>query len=140
MTVLDNIGGEAKLRDLVEIFYDLVETLPEGSNLRRLHARGHGLPHARVEQFNFLSGFMGGRHYYREKHGHMDVKLMHAHVPIRLADAENWLFCMRKALTDEGHSGPHVDKLNDVFARVATILINDIPDWEDDLATGRVPT
>ncbi len=137
MTVLDNIGGEEKLRDLVEAFYDLIETLPEGSNLRRLHARGHGVPHARVEQFNFLSGFMGGRHYYREKHGHMDVKLMHAHVPIRQADAENWLFCMRKALADEGHHGPHIDKLNDVFARVATILINDVPDWEDDLAVGR---
>ncbi len=59
--MLDDIGGEQKLRDLVELFYDMVETLPEGSNLRRLHARGHGVAHARVEQFNFLSGFMGGR-------------------------------------------------------------------------------
>jgi len=132
MTALDEFGGEAKLRDLVERFYDLVETLPEGANLRRLHARGHGVAHARVEQFNFLAGFMGGRAYYKEKHGHMDVKLMHAHVPVRLADAENWLACMNKALDDEGHSGPHVDKLRAAFARVATILINEVPDWEDD--------
>lgn len=135
MSMLDDIGGEEKLRDLVETFYDLVETLPEGSNLRRLHARGHGVAHARVEQFNFLSGFMGGRHYYREKHGHMDVREMHAHVPIRTADADNWLECMRQALADEGHSGPHVDKLNAVFKRVAHILVNDVPDWEDDLET-----
>lgn len=132
MSTLDDIGGEGNLRSLVETFYDLVETLPEGSNLRRLHARGHGVAHARVEQFNFLSGFMGGRHYYKEKHGHMDVKLMHAHVPIRASDAENWLACMRRALQDEGHEGPHVDKLNAVFTRVAAILINDVPDWEDD--------
>lgn len=133
MSVLDDIGGETSLRSLVKQFYDLVETLPEGANLRRLHARGHGVDHARVEQFNFLSGFMGGRAYYQEKHGHMDVKLMHAHVPIRQADAEAWLACMRRALDDEGHAGPHVDKLNAVFARVATILINDVPDWQDDL-------
>lgn len=133
MSVLDDIGGEPALRALVARFYDLVETLPQGANLRRLHARGHGIPHAREEQFNFLSGFMGGRHYYSEKHGHMDVKLMHAHVPIRLEDAENWLFCMNRALDDLGHDGPHVDKLRTVFARVATILINDVPDWEDDL-------
>jgi len=131
--MLDDIGGEDSLRALVETFYDLVETLPEGSNLRRLHARGHGVDHARVEQFNFLSGFLGGRPYYKEKHGHMDVKLMHAHVPIRQSDAENWLACMRQALDAEGHVGPHVDKLNAAFARVATILINDVPDWEDDL-------
>lgn len=133
MTALDDLGGETRLRDLVETFCDLVETLPEGPNLRRLHRRGHGVPHARVEQFNFLPGFMGGRHYYREKHGHMNVKLMHAHVPIRQTDAENWLHCMTTALEDEGHKGPHVEKLKQVFARVATILINDVPDWEDDL-------
>ena len=130
MTALSDIGGETQLRALVETFYDLVETLPEGSNLRRLHARGHGVAHARIEQFNFLCGFMGGRAYYKEKHGHMDVKLMHAHVPIRAADAENWLACMDKALDDEGHQGPHVDKLRQVFRRVALILVNDVPDWE----------
>jgi len=131
MTGLDDLGGEAKLRSLVETFYDLIETLPEGSNLRRLHARGHGIDHARVEQFNFLSGFLGGRSYYLEKHGHMDVKLMHAHVPIRQTDAENWLFCMNEALDAEMHQGPHVEKLRGVFARVARVLINDVADWED---------
>ena len=130
MSMLDDIGGEASLRDLVEHFYDLVETLPEGSNLRRGHARGHGVEHARVEQFNFLKGFMGGRYYYKEKHGHMDVKLMHAHVPIRQEDADNWVLCMSQALSDEGHEGPLADRLDTVFRRVADILVNDIEDWE----------
>lgn len=137
MTVLTDLGGEARLRDLVETFYDLVERLPEGSNLRRLHGRGHGVPHARTEQFNFLSGFMGGRQYYMEKHGHMDVKLIHAHVPIRQEDADNWLVCMNRALADEGHQGPYVDKLRAVFTRVAAILVNDVPDWENDLGETR---
>ncbi|SLN32677.1 Group 2 truncated hemoglobin YjbI [Roseovarius gaetbuli] len=131
MSALEDLGGEERLRALVETFYDLVETLPEGSNLRRLHGRGHGIDHARIEQFNFLSGFLGGRRYYMEKHGHMDVKLMHAHVPIRQVDADNWMVCMNKALDDEGHSGPHIDKLRAVFTRIATILVNDVPDWED---------
>lgn len=130
MAALDDMGGEGQLRALVEQFYDLIESLPEGSNLRRLHARGHGVAHARIEQFNFLSGFMGGRPYYKEKYGHMDVKLMHAHVPIRQVDADNWLACMDKALADEGHTGPHIDKLRAVFARVATALVNDVLDWE----------
>ena len=131
MSMLEEIGGETSLRDLVEHFYDLVETLPEGSNLRRLHARGHGVEHARVEQFDFLSGFMGGRQYYKEKHGHMDVKLMHAHVPIRQADADNWVDLMRKALIDEGHKGPNADRLNVVFRRISDMLVNDMDDWED---------
>lgn len=135
MTALDELGGEDRLRDLVEQFYDLVESLPEGANLRRLHARGHGVAHARTEQFNFLSGFLGGRQYYKEKHGHMDVKLIHAHVPIRQADADNWLASMDKAIEMEGHSGPHTDKMRAVFRRVAMILINDVADWESDVQT-----
>jgi hemoglobin len=87
--------------------------------------------HARTEQFNFLSGFLGGRPYYKEKHGHIDVKLMHAHVPIRQVDADNWMICMNKALDDEGHEGLHVNKLRAVFQRVATVLINDVADWEE---------
>lgn len=135
MTALDDLGGEDRLRALVEQFYDLIETLPEGSNLRRLHARGHGVAHARVEQFNFLSGFLGGRQFYKEKHSHMDVKLIHAHVPIRQADADNWLACMDKAIEMEGHTGPHIDKMRAVLLRVATILINDVVDWESEMQT-----
>ena len=82
-TVLHQLGGEPALRKLVETFYDVVEADPVAANLRKLHLRGHGIDHARVEQFNFLSGFLGGRRYYADKHGHMDVKLMHAHVPFR---------------------------------------------------------
>lgn len=133
MTALDDLGGMDRLTDLVKRFYDLVETLPEGSNLRRLHGRGQGIAHARVEQVDFMSGFLGGRQHYREKHGHMDVKLIHAHVPIRLQDAENWLTCMDIALRDEGHIGAHIDKLRAVLRRVAHILVNDVASWEDDM-------
>ncbi|WP_227269677.1 globin family protein [Roseobacter weihaiensis] len=38
---------------------------------------------------------------------------------------------MDKALDDEDHTGPHVDRLRVVFRRVAAILINDMPDWEE---------
>jgi hemoglobin len=127
--MIDELGGETALRDLVETFYDLVETLPEGENLRRLHRRGQGMDNARTEQFNFLSAFLGGRRYYLEKHGHMDVKLMHAHVPITTEDAENWLFCMDRALEQLNHHGAHIDRLRAIFRRVALLLVNDLGQW-----------
>jgi len=123
-TVLDQIGGETALRELVEHFYDLVETLPEGRQLVSLHLQNHGLAHTRIEQFDFLSGFMGGRQYYMEKHRHMNVRNIHAHVPIRIQDAENWLTIMDRALGDLGHKGSHVDRLRATLRRVAMILVN----------------
>jgi len=124
-TVLDQIGGEEALRSLVEHFYDLVETLPEGQRIVHLHMEGHGIAQTRIEQFNFMCGFMGGRQYYMEKHRHMNVKKIHAHVPITSQDAEDWLAIMDRALRDLHHEGSHIDRLRATLRRVAIILVND---------------
>lgn len=128
-TMIEHIGGEAAVRELVECFYDLMETLPDGAHLRLLHARGQGMANARVEQFAFLCGFLGGRRYYAERHGHMDLRQIHAHVPVRQEDAENWLFCMDRALADCGCSGPEVDRLRATLRRAAFHLVNDLGEW-----------
>jgi hemoglobin len=128
-SILDRLGGEAELRKLVNRFYDLVESDPRGENIMRLHFRGHGLSHVREEQFLFLSGFLGGRRYYLEKHGNMDVRLMHAHVPIATKDADDWLALMDQAIADCGHAGPHVERMRETFRRVAHMLVNDLQDW-----------
>ena len=125
MSVLDDIGGEPSLKELVEHFYDLVEALPEGQKIVDLHRNGHGLAHTREEQFNFLCGFMGGRPYYMETHRHMNVKQIYEHVPIFTKDAEDWLSIMDKTLDDLGHAGAHVDRLRATLRRVAMILVND---------------
>jgi hemoglobin len=128
-TLIDKIGGEDALRQLVTRFYDLMETLPEARDLHRLHFRGHGLDHTREAQVEFMSGFMGGRAYYRERHGHMDLRQIHAHVPIRQNDAETWLAVWDQALTECGHCGPEIDNLRRTVRRAALMLINDVPDW-----------
>ncbi|MFK5998965.1 MAG: group II truncated hemoglobin [Rhodobacterales bacterium] len=128
-TQISKIGGEAALRDLVNDFYDLVETLPQGHNLLKLHLRGHGLAHVRQEQFDFMSGFLGGRRYYEETHGHMDVREIHAHIPIRAQDAEDWLFCMDTALAQNGLHGADIEKLRMVFRKICLMLVNDLEDW-----------
>ncbi|WP_120495605.1 group II truncated hemoglobin [Kiloniella sp. EL199] len=127
--MIDFIGGEKSLRKLVNDFYDLIETIPEGEKLRKLHLRGHGLDHVRTEQFNFLSGFLGGRRYYEEKYGHMDVKLMHAHIPISEQDAEDWLTCMDYALSQNRLEGIEIDKLRKTFRQICLLLVNDLDDW-----------
>ncbi len=125
LTMLDQIGGEPGLSELVTHFYDLVETEPEAARLLALHMDGHGLEHTREQQFNFLSGFMGGRQYYLEKHRHMNVREIHAHVPILLEDAELWLTVMDRTLSDLGHLGPKTERLRTTLRKVALLLVND---------------
>lgn len=127
--MIDRIGGEPGLRDLVRSFYDILEFTPEGARLRQLHFRGHGFAHARAEQFDFLSGFLGGRRYYEERHGHMDVRHIHAHVPISVETAEDWLAAMDRALAENGLAGEDIDRLRSVFRRICMMLVNDLADW-----------
>lgn len=125
-TVVEEIGGEAKVRALVERFYDIIETAPRGAQILHLHFQGHGLSHVRVEQFDFLCGFFGGQRYYAERHGHMNLREIHAHVPIRLQDAEDWLACMAQALDDTQIHGPARRRIDTAFDRAARMLVNTV--------------
>lgn len=97
-SLYSRLGGEKPVRDLVEVFYDIIEFEPEGHALKLLHLRGHCVAHSRIEQFNFLSRFLGGPNLYAEKHGHSNVREMHEHVEIDAEARDAWLRCMTIAM------------------------------------------
>ncbi len=123
-TLHDKIGGETKVLELVTQFYDLLESLPQGQAIVNMHLHGHGLAHVRPAQFDFLCGFFGGRRYYAEQHGHMNLREIHAHVEIRAEDAENWLAVMDMALTDTAVADPMKGQIMTTFRRAAQMLVN----------------
>ena len=120
----DLIGGEEGIIKLVNVFYDIVETNPEGHKLHLLHLRGNGIDHSRVEQFNFLSGFLGGPKLYVEKHGHSNVRTIHEHVEINSEAKDIWLKCMSVAIDHIGIVPTIKDKLMSNFTAIAERLVN----------------
>ena len=118
------VGGNAQIRLLVNLFYDLIETLPQGETIMAMHQRGHGLSHVRPEQFNFLCGFFGGRRYYHELHGHMNLREIHAHVEIRRQDAEDWLAVMDRAMVETRVGEKERGEIMATFRRAALMLVN----------------
>lgn len=118
------VGGEDGIRKLVETFYDIIEQHPQGHAVNVLHLRGHGIAHSRVEQFNFLSGFLGGPNLYAEKYGHSNVRNMHEHVEINAAAKDAWLICMDMAIDEVGLDSEVKNKLMANFTVVAELLVN----------------
>ena len=57
-TLYDIIGGEARLRELVDRFYDLMDLEPQFAALRAMHPPS--LDGSRDKLFWFLSGWSGG--------------------------------------------------------------------------------
>ncbi len=123
-SLYDLIGGEEGIIKLVNAFYNIVETRPEGHKLHLLHLRGNGIAHSRVEQFNFLSGFLGGPKLYVEKHGHSNVRSMHEHVEINSEAKEIWLKCMSMAIDKVGIAPTIKEKLMSNFTAIAERLVN----------------
>ncbi|WP_421696218.1 group II truncated hemoglobin [Aestuariivirga sp.] len=121
MSIYEQMGGETGVRRLVETFYDIVESEPEGEPLRVMHNEGNGLRHAREAQFLFLSGFLGGPQLYVEQFHHSNVKQVHAHLKIGAVEAQSWLSCMDKALTQTADEETR-RRLMQNFTRVAEAL------------------
>ncbi|WP_181704936.1 group II truncated hemoglobin [Chthonobacter rhizosphaerae] len=120
----DRIGGEAGVLALVAAFYDRIQTDPAMAILHRLHLRGNGVGHSRVEQARFLSGFLGGPRLYVEHHGHSNVRQMHEHVTIDQTARDAWLLCMEQTVSDLGIDQETSEDLMRHFRRVAYLLQN----------------
>ena len=67
-TPFEWIGGESRVRALVDRFYDLMDLEPAYSALRASH--GSTLDEARNKLFWFLCGWLGGPAHYVERFGH----------------------------------------------------------------------
>lgn len=123
-SLYDSIGDEEGVRNLVETFCDVVERDPDAKELHLLHLRGHGVAHSRIEQFNFLSGFLGGPQYYVLKYGHAHLREMHAHVPLGVTERDVWLACMVKAIGKAGLGLQTAEQLMRHFTRAAEACRN----------------
>ncbi len=57
-STLQAAGGEAGVRELVDKFYNYMDTLPEAETIRAMHA--DDLTESREKLTTFLIGWMGG--------------------------------------------------------------------------------
>ncbi len=97
-TPYELIGGEARVRELVDRFYDHMDELQEAREIRDLHAKS--LKASREKLFLFLSGWLGGPDLYQEKYGHPMLRRRHLPFSIGANERDQWMHCMQLALND----------------------------------------
>lgn len=96
MTAYELLGGDAGVRELVDRFYDLMDSLPEARGIRELHPVD--LSGSREKLYLFLSGWLGGPALYIEKYGHPRLRARHLPFPIGESERDQWMLCMRRAI------------------------------------------
>jgi len=121
-TPFDWIGGEDKVRALVERFYDLMELQPQYAALRAIH--GSDLASAREKLFLFLCGWLGGPQHYIERHGHPRLRMRHMPFSIGIRERDQWVACMDQAMSEIGVDAQLRERLHDSFMQTADWMRN----------------
>ncbi|WP_019448112.1 group II truncated hemoglobin [Cupriavidus sp. BIS7] len=98
ITAYELIGGEARVRELVDRFYDLMDLEPQFAGLRALHPPL--LDGSRDKLFWFLCGWLGGPNYFIERFGHPRLRARHLPFEIGTSERDQWMRCMALAMQD----------------------------------------
>jgi hemoglobin len=121
-TPYEALGGEAGVRELVDRFYDYMDTEDRAGGVRRMHARD--LRVSREKLFLFLTGWMGGPDLYVQKYGHPRLRRRHMPFAIGKQERDQWMYCMRKALADMPIEDLQRQRLERAFAATADHMRN----------------
>lgn len=116
------LGGDAGVRALVDRFYDLMELDPAYAGIRALHPER--IDGSRDKLYMFLSGWLGGPALYVERHGHPRLRARHLPFAIATAERDQWVACMRQAMSDTGVPDALAAKLMQAFYETADWMRN----------------
>ena len=99
-TFFELLGGEEQgmetLRNLVETFYDIMDSDPKAQPIRAMHPAD--LTSAREKLFMFLTGWTGGPQLYIERYGHPMLRKRHLPFAVDESECDQWMYCMIKAM------------------------------------------
>jgi hemoglobin len=124
------MGGEAGVRTLVNRFYDLMDSLPEATDIRAMH--GQSLASSRNKLFIFLSGWLGGPDDYQSGYGQPRLRSRHLPFVIGLKERDQWILCMNRALDEQIGDAALRAQLGQTLFQVADFMRNRPENgWED---------
>ena len=122
LTPFERLGGEDRVRELVDRFYDLMDLEPRYRLLRASH--GSSLETARDKLFWFLCGWLGGPSHYIERFGHPRLRMRHMPFSIGIEERDQWLACMDQALREVGVDPDLQQRLSASFFQTADWMRN----------------
>lgn len=125
-TFFELLGGEANgvenIRQLVELFYDIMDSDPKAQPIRNMHQAD--LTSAREKLFMFLTGWTGGPRLYIERYGHPMLRKRHLPFAIDESARDQWMYCMIKAMHQLDYDDELMKKLASQLYGVADFMRN----------------
>ncbi len=96
-------GELAGITQLVDDFYQMMDTLPDAQKIRAMHPPE--LDESRQKLAYFLSGWLGGPRLYQQHYGGISIPKFHQLFNITDKEREAWLLCMANAIECQPYDG-----------------------------------
>lgn len=125
-SVYARLGGAPAVRALVDRFYALMDELPEAYTVRRLHPES--LTGSADSLFKFLSGWFAGPPLYVQERRHPRLRMRHAPYAIGAIERDEWMLCMRQALSEQVTDPALRAAVEQALAGMAEHMVNAAPD------------
>jgi hemoglobin len=122
LSAYEQLGGADAVQRLVKRFYALMNELPEAEHIRQMHP--HDMARSEDSLFKFLSGWFGGPPLFVQERGHPRLRMRHAAFNITPQARDEWMLCMRQALSEQVSDAHLRLALEQAFAGMADHLIN----------------
>jgi hemoglobin len=117
-----DVSGVHNIRQLVEKFYDVMDSDPKAAGIRAMHQAD--LTEAREKLFMFLTGWTGGPQLYIERYGHPMLRARHLPFTIGDSERDQWMYCMIKAMHQLQFEEPLMIRLSQQLYGVADFMRN----------------
>jgi len=100
-TPFDALGGESKIRAIVDRFYDIIET--DAPTVRAMLPRDDSVSRERLSAY--LTEWTGGPELYTPDRGHPRMRMRHAPFAIGGDEVDAWLKCFGRSLDENDVTG-----------------------------------
>ena len=115
-------GGAEKIVQLVDVFYDIMNSNSQAAPIRALHPAD--LTNSREKLSLFLIGWTGGPQHYIERYGHPRLRQRHMGFNIGEGERDQWMFCMISAMQQLNFDETLTQKLSQQLYGVADFMRN----------------
>ena len=125
-SLYDLLGGEPgatnQIRDIVEAFYDVMESDEKAKTIRQMHPAD--LTSSREKLFMFLTGWTGGPQLYIERYGHPFLRRRHLPFKIGEEERDQWIYCMTKGMLNLKMDDKKIKALLNALYPIADFMRN----------------
>jgi len=122
VTPYELIGKEEGVKTLAAAFYDSMDELEEAEEVRRMHAANLDL--IKEKLFEYLNGWLGGPHLYKDKYGTICLTEPHQPYPIGEDQRDQWIACWNRALEKMDAPEDFRAMTKEPIERMASFLVN----------------